>query len=415
MRIVPVIQHSMMYMLMLYCNGSLLADDNTHTNMSGILRTIRRTASRLSGWRRKRHSKRSRRNVELMVEPESAELKPQTTDNINENRHAIDSPDGTALSGDTTVEIHKPEADGSQDYTETNGSEMDGLDSSFDSESGKGKKKSSTKWNFRKKISDTLLHPDLEHCDPEICVELIRPSMKFLSSLKKKISHSKGEWIQGFLDCGGLGALFDIVDSVGSRRVNQLSDAMLLLECVACIKSVLNSRLGLDYLVQNGAYTKKLVKGKQIFLSYFKVYIYTNVRRANCVIQRLVPICQCGTKRVSKHQRFENKLYYLRMLSTHYRRTAVLTETCCCLSFLEFVKVYIESFLLKKCSEQHTYAHGGKSTESKTDTYCMYMYFIKHNKGRFVYVYQRYYGSQLSIYNLRNIMVHTMFCKYQQK
>ncbi|XP_021344592.1 inverted formin-2-like isoform X2 [Mizuhopecten yessoensis] len=265
--------------------------------MSGFLRSIRRTASRLTGWKRKRHSKRHKMEAEVMDAFKSSEQKPQTTqatDNINEHKQGIDRQDGKALEGDTTVEIHKPaqqEADDSQEYTETEDSGMEGPDSSNDS--GKdteinGKTKSTKKWKLRKKISETLLHPDLENCDPEICVEIIGLptfSLKSFCSLKKKIEHSKAEWIQGFLDNGGLDRLFDIVDNVGSKRVNQLSDAMLLLECVACIKSVLNSRLGLDYLVQNGAYTKKLVKAldtnnvmvkKQVFELLSALCVYSS-------------------------------------------------------------------------------------------------------------------------------------------
>ncbi|XP_033743499.1 LOW QUALITY PROTEIN: inverted formin-2-like [Pecten maximus] len=263
-------------------------------NMSEFLRSIRRATTRLTGWKRKKRSKRRKMEAEDMADVESPEEKPQTTDNIDEHKQGIDSLDGKALEGNTTVDIHKPvrrEADGSQDYTEPESSEMEGLDSSNDSEKeseNNGKEKSTSKWKLRKKISETLLHPDLEHCDPEICVEIIGlPTfgMKSLSSLKKKIEHSKGEWVQGFLDNGGLDRLFDIVDNVGSKRVNQLSDAMLLLECVACIKSVLNSRLGLDYLVQNGAYTKKLVKAldtnnvmvkKQVFELLSALCVYSS-------------------------------------------------------------------------------------------------------------------------------------------
>ncbi|XP_069130922.1 inverted formin-2-like isoform X2 [Argopecten irradians] len=259
--------------------------------MSEFLRSIRRATTRLTGWKRKKRSKR--RNMEANVE--SPEQKPQTThDNINEHKQGIDSVDGNLLEGNTTADIHQSmrrEADDTQDYLKVEGSEMESVDSSNDSEKDSeinGEKKSKPTWKLRKKISETLLHPDLEHCDPEICVEIIALptfSMKSLSSLKRKIEHSKGEWIQGFLDNGGLDRLFDIVDSVGSKRVNQLSDAMLLLECVACIKSVLNSRLGLDYLVQHGAYTKKLVKAldtnnvmvkKQVFELLSALCVYSS-------------------------------------------------------------------------------------------------------------------------------------------
>ena len=56
--------------------------------------------------------------------------------------------------------------------------------------------------------------------------------------------------------------LFDAVETLSTRRVTQLSDAMLLLECVACIRTVMNSQSGIDYFISHPETSKKLVKGK---------------------------------------------------------------------------------------------------------------------------------------------------------
>ena len=49
----------------------------------------------------------------------------------------------------------------------------------------------------------------------------------------------------------GLSALLDAIEAIGSRRVSALSDAMLLLECVSCIKTVLNSKVGIEYIIEH--------------------------------------------------------------------------------------------------------------------------------------------------------------------
>lgn len=117
---------------------------------------------------------------------------------------------------------------------------------------------------LRRKISKTLLKVDLEQCEPEICVALLKfPSVQTFSALKKKLKSSGMEWMQGFLDNEGLEALLDCIDSLGSRRVTQLSEALLLLECVSCVKCVMNSKLGLESLVQRPDYICRLVKGKK--------------------------------------------------------------------------------------------------------------------------------------------------------
>ena len=53
----------------------------------------------------------------------------------------------------------------------------------------------------------------------------------------------------------------DTVDTISSRRV-QLAEALLLLECVACVRTVMNSRIGLELIIEHAQYTTKLVKGQ---------------------------------------------------------------------------------------------------------------------------------------------------------
>ncbi len=59
-----------------------------------------------------------------------------------------------------------------------------------------------------------------------------------------------------------LQVLMDSVDTLSARRVTALSDAMLLLECVSCVKHVLNSKQGLEFLVEQREYTRKLARGQ---------------------------------------------------------------------------------------------------------------------------------------------------------
>jgi len=69
--------------------------------------------------------------------------------------------------------------------------------------------------------------------------------------------------MEGFLEEGGLEVLLEGVESLSGRRVVQLSKAMLLLECVACVKSVMNSKIGLQVITQHRDYVNILVKGRQ--------------------------------------------------------------------------------------------------------------------------------------------------------
>lgn len=119
---------------------------------------------------------------------------------------------------------------------------------------------------IQSKILDALSHQNFDSYTPAICIDFLKsPNLKLLSSLNKKLKRNNKEWNEEFLELHGTDALLDLVDTLGFKRVTQLSDALLLLESVECIKTLMNSKMGLQYLVQHGDYLKKLVKGKSCF------------------------------------------------------------------------------------------------------------------------------------------------------
>ena len=116
---------------------------------------------------------------------------------------------------------------------------------------------------MQSKILDALSHQNFDSYTPAICIDFLKsPNLKLLSSLNKKLKHNNADWNEEFLELHGSDVLLDIVDALGYKRVTKLSDALLLLESVECVKTIMNSKMGLDYLVQHGDYLKKLVKGE---------------------------------------------------------------------------------------------------------------------------------------------------------
>jgi Diaphanous GTPase-binding Domain len=82
--------------------------------------------------------------------------------------------------------------------------------------------------------------------------------------------------MEGFLEEGGLEILLKGVESVSKKRSLQLADAMILLECVSCVKCVMNSKTGLNVITQHKDYVQILVKGKS-FGRFFCRWDYTGV------------------------------------------------------------------------------------------------------------------------------------------
>ena len=116
---------------------------------------------------------------------------------------------------------------------------------------------------FKTLVKKAFDNPAFEHCEPEICLQMMKqPTMKSTVALKKQIQNNDTKWVQSFLEEGGLCLLLDCVGSLSTGRVRQLSDALLLLEVIQCVKEVVNCKVGLEYLIQSLDFTQKLTYSK---------------------------------------------------------------------------------------------------------------------------------------------------------
>lgn len=96
----------------------------------------------------------------------------------------------------------------------------------------------------------------------ELCVRLLSSScLRNFSGLKTKLQTSSPEWIAEFLSEGGMEVLFQALERLSRGGRMAFVEAFLQLECVNCIKAVMNSKQGLDSMVQNSTLVRNLVEG----------------------------------------------------------------------------------------------------------------------------------------------------------
>ncbi len=102
----------------------------------------------------------------------------------------------------------------------------------------------------------------LEGADPELCISLFQRGLN-ISGLKQQLQHADQEWMESFLEHGGLSSIFEALDVLGERGFNSLKDALRQLNCVACIKAVMNSEVGLNFIIHypDMKYMRKLSEG----------------------------------------------------------------------------------------------------------------------------------------------------------
>ena len=97
---------------------------------------------------------------------------------------------------------------------------------------------------------------------PEPCVhELYR--CRNLPEIKTILRQADQEWMEAFLECGGLVAIFDALSALGKEHVSSLGDIMPQLQCIECLKAVMTSDYGLGYMVSSRSekFVNKLVLG----------------------------------------------------------------------------------------------------------------------------------------------------------
>uniref|UniRef100_A0A8C3I790 Inverted formin 2 n=1 Tax=Chrysemys picta bellii TaxID=8478 RepID=A0A8C3I790_CHRPI len=100
---------------------------------------------------------------------------------------------------------------------------------------------------------------NLENAEPELCIRLLQmPSVVNYSGLKKRLESSDDTWMVQFLELSGLDLLLEALDRLSGRGVSRISDALLQLTCINCVRALMNSHKGIEYIVSNEGYVRKL-------------------------------------------------------------------------------------------------------------------------------------------------------------
>ncbi|TNM95562.1 hypothetical protein fugu_016645 [Takifugu bimaculatus] len=107
--------------------------------------------------------------------------------------------------------------------------------------------------------SDTQLDANLESADPELCIRLLQvPTVVNYSGLKRRLEGSDEAWMIQFLELSGLDLLLEALDRLSGRGCSQISEALLQLTCVNCVRAVMNSSTGIHFIIENEGYIRKL-------------------------------------------------------------------------------------------------------------------------------------------------------------
>ena len=100
------------------------------------------------------------------------------------------------------------------------------------------------------------------------CIRAIHSStVHTYTGLRKKLTQAQTtdpEWMNTFLNANGLGLLLEALNKLCEKKSScSFVDTVVQLECVGCIRAVMNSESGLDFIIDNKEYIRKLAAGKE--------------------------------------------------------------------------------------------------------------------------------------------------------
>ena len=103
----------------------------------------------------------------------------------------------------------------------------------------------------------------LAGAEPELCITLLSRGLNF-RGLMERLRSANQDWIEEFLTLGGLAAIFDALESLCAKGFSSIAGALKQLDCVNCVKAVMNNKFGLEFIIAlpGGGFVKKLAQGE---------------------------------------------------------------------------------------------------------------------------------------------------------
>ncbi|XP_029903596.1 inverted formin-2-like isoform X2 [Myripristis murdjan] len=122
---------------------------------------------------------------------------------------------------------------------------------------------------------DAMLEANLENADPELCIKLLQvPTVVNYSGLRRRLEGSDQAWMVQFLELRGLDLLMEALDRLSGRGCARIADALLQLTCVACVRAVMNSSAGLNFILDNEGYVRTLSQALDTSNTMVKMQVF---------------------------------------------------------------------------------------------------------------------------------------------
>lgn len=81
------------------------------------------------------------------------------------------------------------------------------------------------------------------------------------SGLRQRLESSDRVWMAQFLERQGLDLLMEALERLSAGGCSGIADALLQLTCISCIRAVMNSSEGLQFILKRQSHVRSLTLG----------------------------------------------------------------------------------------------------------------------------------------------------------
>ncbi|GFR60648.1 inverted formin-2 [Elysia marginata] len=179
-------------------------------------------------------------------------------------------------------------------------------------------------------VSSQEMEHHLDDCSPQTCVLYSHsPSVQVYFALKNRLEKSSEAWLKEFVALGGLESLLDSLCHMVGPKFSGFSDAILQIDCLSCIRAVLNSPVGLDALVASPGGLRKLLKGVDLANTLPRKHVI-EIMSVVCLYSHhayksLLEAMEEHKRDIHMYHRFSFIVNELKLAETVPHKTAVLT------------------------------------------------------------------------------------------
>ncbi|XP_048589665.1 inverted formin-2 isoform X2 [Nematostella vectensis] len=197
-------------------------------------------------------------------------------------------------------------------------------------------------WSLFRPSNLTSVVVSLSEDDPEICVKLLDfPTRNVFIELKQKVDGCRREWLSSFIDLGGLHRLLSSLTLLGTKGHEKFFTTLERVECVRCIKAVINARVGMEALIASRSLVCTLAEALDTDNTMIKKQVF-ELLSALCLYSEQG--YQLAIDALENYKMTKGQRYRFSLIVNELKNAEVVPYMSACLAFINTILISTDDF-----------------------------------------------------------------------